>query len=164
MNTQKKLFTGVVFIITAFMCVLGVFYMIVEQKRDKEMQVAEMREEMAVLDTEKGLVQDKMFKLEQTAGREIELTRVLERVGEEEFAQEQNRQQGDLWIDRSTNSWVITLGALNGIAAGERISVYDDERRMGTVVVETVLDVISYVRPFTGDADFTKSFYKVIVQ
>jgi hypothetical protein len=164
MNTQKTLFTGVVFIVTAFMCLLGVFYMIVQQKRDKETRLAEIQQEMAVLDTEKNLVQNKVFELSQTAGREIELERVLERVGDEEFAQEQARQEGDLWIDRSTGSWVITLGALNGVASGQMIGVYDDEKRVGTVKVQTVLDVISYVQPFTNEADFTKVVYRVVIQ
>ncbi len=164
MNTQKTLFTGIVFIVTAFMCLLGVFYMIVQQKRDKEMRMVELQEEMAILDTEKNLVLNKMDTLEKTAGREIELKSVLERVDEEEFTQEQSRREGDLWIDRQSGSWVITLGALNGIKAGDMVGVYDGDKRMGTVAVETVLDVVSYVRPVTNEADFKKAVYKVTAQ
>lgn len=82
------------------------------------------------------------------------------KINEEE---ERQRDEGFLWVDRNSAKYVVTLGAFNGILSGGYLAVYDDDRMVGRVKVETVRDVIAYVQPLTATRDLlTKDYYRVV--
>ena len=59
---------------------------------------------------------------------------------------ERARREGSLWIDRRTNRYMITLGAIHGLHVGSRVQVFRKEERIGEVEVDTVFDVLAYVQ------------------
>lgn len=78
---------------------------------------------------------------------------------------EKNRVEGFLWVDRNSSRYVVTLGALNGIFPGAYLTVYDEDRKVGQVQVETTMDVIAYVKPEAStEKSLTKEYYRVVRQ
>jgi hypothetical protein len=81
-------------------------------------------------------------------------------INEEE---EGRRNEGFLWVDRNSAKYVVTLGALNGISSGGYLAVYDEAGMIGRVKVETVREVIAYVRPLTATRELlTEDYYRVV--
>ena len=60
----------------------------------------------------------------------------------------------------------MTLGVLNGLSAGKKLTVYDNTNKViGHLIVETTLDVISYVRPMGKSLDeFEANYYRVVIE
>jgi len=84
------------------------------------------------------------------ADKSINLERLVKAAQEIYGQAEQQKRQGYLWIDRKNSKYVVTLGAVNGVLAGSRLSVFDGQNKLGEITVETAFDVISYVFS-TGD-------------
>ena len=78
--------------------------------------------------------------------------------------QEKNRKEGVLWVDRATSSFVVTLGALNGILPGKQLSVYQGNQKLGQVTVDSSFDVISYVHPENSLDLSGNDYYRVTVE
>ena len=79
---------------------------------------------------------------------------------------EKQKKEGHLWIDRNSKTFIVTLGALNGIEVGTRLALYDGAERIGSLHVARVMDVISYVEPVGSKTlnDFASNYYKVVFE
>ena len=78
---------------------------------------------------------------------------------------EKQRKEGLLWIDHKSSKIVATLGAVQGILPGHTLTVYDGQKKISQVTVETAFDVISYVRPQNNSPAFTQgNYYRVVVE
>ncbi|MCK5581695.1 MAG: hypothetical protein KAJ18_10545 [Candidatus Omnitrophica bacterium] len=167
MNSQKKkiLFVGLVMIVFAFVCVVYVFYVMINTQRDKTEQIEILKEELAVLSSEMDVAQRKTEDLEKTAGKSLRLESLLAEANKVYSNKEKSRRDGYLWVDREESTWIVTLGAIHGLAQGSSLAVYDGNDKAGSVVVKTLLDVISYVQPDKRSANkFTKDNYRVVVE
>jgi len=58
---------------------------------------------------------------------------------------EKEKKEGYLWVDNTSSNYVVTLGVVNGIFAGDDLTVYDGNKEIGRVTIDTAFDVISYV-------------------
>lgn len=154
---KKNIFIGIVLIIGAFVCMLGVFYVTFDDQRAKEEEVKTLKEQLVLLNTEKEIGVN---------NPSLNLAKLIQEAkniyGEEESA----RNEGFLWIDREGKTLVVTLGALNGLNVGSRLAIYDDKNKMvGFVRVETPLDIVSYVRPVNKSiGEFEQDYYRVVFQ
>ena len=67
--------------------------------------------------------------------------------------------------DGKSSKIIVTLGVLHGLHQGSILSVYDVDKKIGTVIVDTTLDVISYVRPIEDEMTIYKNeYYKVLIE
>lgn len=75
----------------------------------------------------------------------------------------QGKKEGFLWVDKKSSKLVITLGALEGVVSGERLNVYDNNQKIGVVVVSDVYDAIAYVMPLNESSiSFPHDYYRVV--
>ncbi len=73
------------------------------------------------------------------------------------------RREGTLWVDQEGKKLVVNLGALNGLKAGEGLSVYDHDLQAGRVRVVDVFDVVAYVEADGSlEGPMDKSYYRVV--
>ncbi len=160
--THKKLIViGLTCIFIAFICVVGILYVLLGHQQVADQKVEELQNHVTVLNSEKEQAESKIQDLAAIAGKELNLTVDPDTVADE-LSGDPARQEGDLWIDRANGLWVITLGAAHRMQEGQRLVVYDGNNRQGVAVVEKVLDVISYVQPLEDPSLYTKDVYRVI--
>ena len=157
---------GLTLIIGAFVCVLVVFYFLVNAHRQRLAEIETLEEKFLALDTEKNAMQRKVADLQDEVGRSIDMNKLLDTAGDRYSAEEKDRKEGYLWIDRQTSTVIVTLGALHGLSAGKKLAVYDQNKKpIGDVIVDTPLDVISYVHPMAKSiADFRENYYRVAIE
>jgi len=157
---------GLSFILGAFVCILIVFYFLVNAHRQRLAEIDSLEEKVLVLDMEKNAIQHRVDELKDQAGRAIDLNRVVEESRDRYGDEEKDRKEGQLWIDHDAATSLVTLGVLNGLSAGKKLAVYDDANQIiGYVIVETPLDVISYVRPMGKSLDdFKGNYYRVVIE
>jgi hypothetical protein len=162
---KTQLFLGLLLILVAFLCVVAVFYFLMNAQTEKLGEISTLKEQISVLNIENGLSRQKASELEQKVGRSLNMQRILEEADKIYDPAEKKRKEGYLWIDRETNTFLVTLGALNGLNVGSRLTVYDKTEKMGFVRVETALDVISYVQPVNKTMnDFAQDYYRVVFE
>lgn len=78
---------------------------------------------------------------------------------------EKSRKEGLLWVDRKTQRFMVTLGAVHGLKNGSLLSVYQGSLALGKVKVDTVFDVISFVSPVEKNLDLSKqNYYKIVIE
>lgn len=162
-NHKKLLFLGFALIIVAFVCILILFYQIVNIRREETQKVHDVTVMAEKISQEKEAAQQELRRLAGKVGREIEVDRLVSAAQQEYGRNERQRTAGDLWIDHENDTWVVTLGALNGVQKGTRLRVLSDGQEVGRVTAETVLDVISYVSPVNDAAQFSQKIYQVEV-
>jgi len=162
-GNKALLLVGLFFVIAAFGCVAAVLYQVLKLDQQKTEEVRAVQEEIVSIDAQRAAAEQEAQDLARRVGREIEMDRLIEAAHEKYGPQEQARSEGDLWIDRAGGKWMITLGALNGIEPGRRLRVLgDSDVRLGVVVAETVLDVVSYVYPLEDRGQYQEDIYRVV--
>ncbi len=162
---KKILLAGIASMTAAFICVVAVFYFSLEGQRAQDREIRALQEELLAATTERDLAEEEADFLEEKVGQTIYLEELLE--GSKKFYgdEERKRQEGFLWIDRKNATMLVTLGALNGLGTGSRLTVWDGDDMAGHVRVEIPLDVISYVRPADPVKDvFEKDYYRVKIE
>jgi len=162
-NHKKLLFLGFMLIIAAFVCILALFYQIVTIHREEALKVQDTKVMAERISQEKEAAEKEVRRLEGKVGREIDVDRLVSAAQQEYGRAEGQRTAGDLWVDHENDTWVVTLGALNGVQKGTRLRVLGSGQEIGRVIAETVLDVISYVRPLGDAAQFLQEIYQVEV-
>jgi len=159
------LLLGLLFILLAFGCIGAVFYQVMDEQKERALEVREIKEKMVAVDAQKTVAEREARELAGRVGRGIEFDRLLSAAQRKYGEAEQERHSGDLWIDREGGQWLVTLGALNGIHRGSRLRVFDkDKAQIGVVVAETILDVVSYVYPLEDQGQFPEDIYEVAVE
>ena len=164
-NNRTILFLGLLFIVVAFVCIVGVFYRIINEHQLATKEVEDIKEEIVAIDAQRTAAERQVQELAKRVGKEIELEHLIKMAEEEYGEQEREREEGDHWVDRDGDSWMITLGALNNIDEGSRLRVLDDrDQQIGVVVAEDVLDVVSYVYPLENRGQYRDDIYQVVVE
>jgi len=163
-NNKTTLFLGLLFVLVAFGCAVGVLYQMTNDHHEKVQEVAAITEKLELVDQEKNLAEQEVENLAKRVGKEIELQRLVDIAQQEYGIEESERKEGDLWIDRDGEVWMVTLGILNGIEKGSRLRVLDGEEQLGIVVVKTALDVVSYVYPLEDRGQYKEDSYRVAVE
>ena len=71
--------------------------------------------------------------------------------------------EGFLWVDRTTEQYIVTLGAAHGVLPGTHLKVFHGDRYIGEVEVQITFESISYVDSQAGDEMFEEGdYYKVV--
>ena len=161
---KKTLLIGIAFIAAAFLCVVAVFYLSVSNQQAKAREIKALQEELLAASTEKDLAQKEADYLKEKVGQTIYLEKLLKESEGFYGDEEKKRREGFLWIDRKNNTLLVTLGALNGLSTGTRLTVFDGDNQAGYVRVSTPMDVISYVYPVAGQDVFDKNYYRVVFE
>jgi hypothetical protein len=163
-KSKSLLATGVCFILASFICVSLIFYLMGHMNMTSMNELSQIKEELTVLDIEKTNSQKELKDVKEQLNT-INLEQILGKAQTVYSAEESQRKEGLLWIDQKTSRYVVTLGALNGLHPGSALGVYDGSRRVGEVIVDTPLDVISYVRPDTNSTRKLKdNNYRVVIE
>ncbi|MBF0531598.1 MAG: hypothetical protein HQL23_00700 [Candidatus Omnitrophica bacterium] len=77
---------------------------------------------------------------------------------------ERARAEGTLWHDRARNEYILTLGAAQKLSVGDRLPVYSGDQIIGEVEVTQAQDVVSKVKPVSGNlADAPGNYFKVVL-
>ena len=164
-NNKTILFLGLLFMVLAFGCVIGVFYQIYDDHERKTQEVKEMKEELVAVDAKKIVAERQVQELAVKVGQGIQFDRLLAAAEQKYGEEERQRREGDLWVDRDSGDWVITLGAINDIKEGDRLRVYDaGKKQIGVVVADSVLDVVSYVHTVEDRGQYKENTYRVAVE
>lgn len=165
LGDKRKILVGIVFIVLALLGIVGIFYLMVDAQRQGIQEADSLKEKIAILSDEKALVVERVARLEGEVGESLNLGRLLEEANQVYDEKEKNRREGHLWVDRKTRTIVVTLGALNGLRPGSLLKVYDGDDFVGTVTVETSLDVISYAKPHRKFLNqYEKDYYRVVFE
>ena len=162
----KKLFTGLGLIFLAFFILLVSFYVTKvkpelafrKSVKNKKLsaQVAKVQERVQAIKDEQREVQPPGM---------ISLKNIVKESESLYGQSEKNRKEGYLWIDQKSSQYVVTLGAVNGLKPGSRLSVYDGDTKIGQVMVDTPFDVISYVQPVNNlQSSLTSDYYRVVIE
>lgn len=153
-NNKTKLLWGVFLIAAAFLCIVATFYFLGQAADQADKRKLALLNEQT-LKSEGNQAVSGAMKLEG-------LVKKSEAVyGEAEKA----RKEGSLWLDRRSNNFIATLGALHGLRRGSELSIYDGSNKIDTASVEIPFDVISYVKPVKSSPDsLTGGYYRVVIE
>src|SRR3989338_5823419 len=143
-NNKIKLLWGVFFIAAAFVCIVATFYFIGQAAGQADKRTLALPNVPA-------------------ASAAMKLKGLVKKAEAVYGSAEKARKEGSLWLDRRSNNFIITLGALHGLRQGSELSIYDGSNKIDTASVETPFDVISYVKPVKNSPDsFTGGYYRVV--
>ena len=95
----------------------------------------------------------------------IPLNTIVEEARKNSSENVADAKEGFLWVDAKSAKYVVTLGAVQGLLPGNYLTVYNGDRRVGQVTVETALDIISYVQPIDESVDLSSNkYFRVTVE
>ena len=163
-SNKTVLFLGLLFIVSSFLCVVAVFYQVVNNWQENSRQLEIVLRRLAESEAGQAAARSEAQHLAHRMGRGIEFESLMAASRQHHGFEERTRRQGDLWIDRQGDQWMVTLGALNGLREGSLLRVMDGTQEVGMVAVKTVLDVVSYVSPLDNRDLFQDDIYHVVVE
>ncbi len=164
-RNKKRIFIGLVFVVMTYGCVVGIFYFLVDTQQKKITEIGELKEQVELLKTEKMVADRRVKEVEGKLGATIRLDKLIDEAKLVHGQEELNRKEGSLWIDRVAKTYYVTLGALNGLYPGSKVTIYDGDAKLAEMKVATPLDVISYVEPIDKKlSDFSKDYYRAVFE
>jgi len=162
---KKKLLQGIFLIFLAFICMGVVVFFGLSDQLSQTDEIEYLADQIEIISEESEVAKRKAVEFEETYSQSISLDKILEEAQKQYDEGERDRKEGFLWIDRETQTLVVTLGALNGVSAGTVLTIYDGDEKVGVVRVETPLDVISYVQPINKTLkQLDNDNYRVVVE
>lgn len=165
MDDKKKIYIGMSLIVSAFVGIIVIIYVLVNVQTQKSDKIEDLQEQVTVLDTQAGLAARKAEQLESELGESIYLEKLVEEAKDAYGYEEKDRREGRLWVDRNSKTMIATLGAINGVLPGTRLAVYNDNERIGYVTVGTPMDVISYIEPTELLFDqYERDYFRVVLE
>lgn len=158
-RNKTKLLLGVFFIGAAFLCIIATLYFLSQPDQADKIKRALLNDPSAKLSGRPNPA------ISNAAAEPMKLEALLKKAENVYEPAEKNRKEGSLWLDRRSNNFIVTLGALHGLRQGSQLSIYDGSKKMDTASVEVPFDVISYVKPEKISPDsFTGSYYRVVIE
>ncbi|MBF0522774.1 MAG: hypothetical protein HQL24_06935 [Candidatus Omnitrophica bacterium] len=153
----KKIFVGLALIVVALLTALMAFYYL-EVKPEMDRRA---KQEAQAPSAQAGVLANTQAPVPQ---QETPISKSLENKTLNAYPDsEKSRREGFLWVDKKASRLVATLGAVQGVLPGARLSVYENDQKIGEVVVENSFDVISYVKPVDqAPNSFPKDYYRVV--
>ena len=158
---------GFVLILAALGCIGGGFYFMTQTNKTNKEKLTQAQSNLTKLLAEKtkNPVTASSGAVSNASNSLVRLEDLLKKAEAIYGASEKGRRQGLLWVDRQTKSFIITLGALNGLHPGSHLGIYDGAKKIDTAQVEIPLDVISYVKPVkTSLNHFENNYYRVMIE
>jgi hypothetical protein len=153
---RKSLGVGIFFLLVSFCSAGGMVFLLMENLSRRKEEVQLLQEKIDVVSEEKDRIQQDNRELAAQLGSSVSVDKIISEAEKIYSDDVKSAKEGYLWVDRSSSNWIVTLGALNGLAAGSRLGVYNGDEKIATVEVSVPLDVISYVLP----TDTLKNQYK----
>ena len=163
-NNKAKLMLGLFLVIVAFICLTMLFYYLAQTNIQNQQKVAELQIRLTNLVAEKSAAIIEPEAHQRAVGNPLILEDLVKKAEDVYGEDERNQKEGFLWIDKDANSYMVTLGALNGLTTGSRLSVYDGDTKIDEVEVVTPLDVISYVKPQSPPEQYAGTYYRVVIE
>ena len=152
-------------IASAFVGIIAILYVLVNVQTQKSNKIDNLQELVTVLDTQAEVAARKAEEMESELGESIYLEKLVKEAKEAYGYEEQARREGRLWVDRTSKTMIATLGAINGVLPGTRLAVYDENKLIGYVTVETSMDVISYIKPTELLFDqYERDYFRVVLE
>ena len=166
MDDKKKIYIGMSLIASAFVRIIVILYVLVNIQTQKSNKIENLQEQVTMLDTQSDLAKRKAEELESELGESIYLEKLLKEAKQAYSYDERKRREGRLWVDRDSKTMIATLGVINGVFPGTRLTVYDDDnKRIGYVTVGTPMDVISYIKPTELLFDqYERDYFRVVLE
>ncbi len=127
-------------------------------------EIARMKEQLARLEQENTDMRNKVAKNEKAVLGPVKLDSLVQKSESIYGEAEKDRHTGYLWIDRKSENFVVTLGALNGLHKGSRLNVYENDKIIDSVTVDLPFDIVSFVRPGNSIDQFSKDYYRVAAE
>lgn len=147
------------------MGVVVIIYFIINDFRQQADRLDGLKEQLVAADAEKNVIEQKSNELAQAVGKSIRVDHVVSESKKKYQGAVKETNEGYLWVDRSAEVWVVTLGVLNGVRPNSRFTVYQGSDAVDTVAVQTPLDVISYVRPTVKlKNQFDNDYFRVVLE
>ncbi|HPB67371.1 MAG TPA: hypothetical protein PLT76_03595 [Candidatus Omnitrophota bacterium] len=144
-GVQFKL--GIFFIFLSFLGMAVVIVLIFGKLKVRDEEVSLLKAQVSLAEETKAEAEETNIKLLDALGSEVSVSRVVREADKVYDEKVKDAKDGYLWVDRTAPNWVVTLGALNGLSEGSRLSVFDGNEKIDTVKVMMAMDVISYVVP-----------------
>ena len=162
-QNKNKFLIGIALTISAFACAGIAFYFIGQNKMEDQKKIATIETQLANMIEEKA--KGTIPSSGSAARGTVKLEDLLHASAGVYGETEKQRKEGFLWIDRRAQSFIITLGALNGLYPGSELSIYDGNRKIDVARVDTPFDIISYVKPLNTSLEhFDDNYYRVLVE
>jgi len=163
-NNKQQFLIGIYFLIAAFVGIVGVFYGLGHINQNQAGELSQLKDQLTMLEVEKTNTQTELSDVKSRLNT-IDLDYLLTKADAVYPTSEKARTEGLLWMDSVASKYVVTLGALNGLKAGSQLGVYEGDRKIGQVVVNTPLDVISYVSPANQSLQLSAdNSYRVVIE
>ena len=163
---KLRLIVGLLLITISFICVAVVLYSIGHTTKVRATKVAYLETQLTNLIAEKAAAQMEPADSGRIKKGPVKAEDVLTGA-ENVYGQEaREKKEGILWVDHKASRYLVTLGAFNGLRSGDQLNIYDGDKLIGEVSVETPLDIIAYVKPVGKMVleDFDKNYYRVAVK
>ncbi len=163
---KTKLIIGLVFMVISFGFIIAIFYYLDHFNLANQEKISSLENQIATLIQENKKDKTAQKKISSgNSGEQISLESLMQKAGGVYDPGEKNRNQGILWIDRQSKSFIVTLGALNGIHLGSKLTVYDGEKKIDTLSVDLPFTIVSFVKPTNKPLDFFSSnYYRVVAE
>ncbi len=159
-----KLLVGLGLIVLAFLGTCSIFYIMNNTNMRHEEKIKSLSDDVSQLNSEKNITEIELENLK-VQGDSIKVDKLVAQAQKEYDPKELNRKEGILWVDRQSQTFLVTLGALHGLKPGSSLTIYDNESKVGIVTVDTPLDVVSYVWPLEKDKDkFASNYYRAVIE
>ncbi|MFA5259834.1 MAG: hypothetical protein WC450_01240 [Candidatus Omnitrophota bacterium] len=146
-TTRVQFKLGLFLILLAFLGFGVVVVLIFGKLKVRDEELSLLKAQVSLAEETKAEVEETNTALLNALGSEVSVSRVIQEADKVYDEKVKTAKDGYLWVDRSSQTWVVTLGALNGLSEGSRLSVFDGNEKIDTVKVAVAMDVISYVVP-----------------
>jgi hypothetical protein len=164
MSNKTKIIIGLIFIIAAFVCVGGILYVSGQSQQQNEAQMAQLQAQLVNLISQKARAALPRPDVQKVQRDIINVEELIAKASRLYGAEERERKDGVLWIDKEGKRCIITLGAVNGLRKGSILNVYREDRFIDKITVDTPFDIISYVTPIERSLEqFDDNYYRVVV-
>ena len=158
-NPKSKLTLGIVLVLGAGVCAGAAVYLMGDVNMRNQKKIAQLEVQLTNLMNEKAEKNLKGADAQRLRGPQVTLEKLVDKASGNYSQQEREQKEGLLWIDRDAKTYMVTLGALNGLKKGSQLSIYQGEKQVDVVTVQSVYDVIAYVKPLRrGLEDFAECY------
>ena len=163
-QNKKTLLLGFSLMGAAFVCIIVTFYFMGKSDRVDKEKVSSMQTQIEKLQEQTQNL-SKMPSAMTTPSSPVKLEDLVKTAESTYDPAEKQRKEGFLWLDHRSSSFIVTLGALQGLQPGSQLNIYDGNKKIDIASVDVPFDVVSYVKPQKNSADFFNSnYYRVVIE
>src|SRR5262245_14167455 len=110
-NNKTKLIVGIVLVVVAFGCLGYLFYVLNTSNQENSRKIAELQVRLTDSITEKAATQMSASDVKRATGTPVLLEDLVKKAEEVYGEDEKKQKEGFLWVDKESNSFMVTLGA-----------------------------------------------------